>query len=196
MKRAEHNLFHAQGKTALLNAVSKDGPRGFILLQWKQTLSGSLAFKRNMYCSVSCLPVATVMTTGTHTQTHTCKHVYAWKSSSVWHSGLLFGIGGSEVVLACWWWAQDLACRRFKKKNSHTHTHTHTLKDNQSSVTFFKQSVAAECGLLARRSPVRYPTPTGKIWMVKVNEWHTFSKCNYHWCCLEQQLSPQLLSSQ
>lgn len=196
MKRAEHNLFHAQGKTALLNAVSKDGPRGFILLQWKQTLSGSLAFKRNMYCSVPCLPVATVMTTGTHTQTHTCKHVYAWKSSSVWHSGLLFGIGGSEVVLACWWWAQDLACRRFKKKTV-THTRTHTHAKGQSILGDILQTVGGSwVWPVARRSPVRYPTPTGKIWMVKVNEWHTFSKCNYHWCSLEQQLSPQLLSSQ
>ena len=98
MKRAEHNLFHAQRKTALLNAVSKDGPRGFILLQWKQALSGSLAFKRNMYCSVPCLPVATVMM---HTHTNT-KHANMYMHDDLARCDTLGSCLASAAVR--WYW--------------------------------------------------------------------------------------------
>lgn len=54
-----------------------------------------------------------------------------------------------------------------KKKQSHTHAHTHMLKDNQSSVTFFKQSVAAECGLWPEGHQSDIPLQLGKYGWLK-----------------------------
>lgn len=59
-----------QGKNAVLDGISKDGPKGFILPLWKQALSRHLGLERKKKNNNLRFLLATVLMTCSHKHTH------------------------------------------------------------------------------------------------------------------------------
>lgn len=167
-KRTEQSRLHS-----LLNAVSKDSPQQFIVFIENKPYAGVWTLKgiHTVSCPVCSWPLLWLYK-------HKLTHMQIYLPGSLtqyWHPSSCQALAAARHYWQtfCLIWLLFSFSKCPAGTEWKTHTHTHELKDNQSSVTFFKQSVATGWPAV-RRSAVRIPSLAGKIWMVGVNEWHSY----------------------